>query len=104
MHAGARVRRLVRHVRRFGYRVRHRGRVPVAQVPGEARDAEDHGRPSASAQRASRRRRDRWLHSKFSGWHHGPQQTARVQNRRHLSSQTKQLIVNVANGYAFTIA
>lgn len=49
MHASARVRRAVRDVRGFGDRVRRGGRVPVAQVPGEAGDAKDDVRPGAPA-------------------------------------------------------
>lgn len=94
MHARPRVRRAVRHVRRLRDRVRHRGRVPVAQVPGEAGDAEDHGRPGAPAHAAARRGRHRWLHSQLAGRHHGTEQTSRVQNGRS-SDQTKQLIGDV---------
>lgn len=108
MHAGARVRRAVRHVRRVRDRVRHRGRVPVAQVPGEARDAEDHGRPGAAPARHAatarrrrgatagagrgRRRRCR-LHPKLAGRHHGAEQAARVQDGlRGPAGQAEQLI------------
>lgn len=96
MHADARVRCAVRHVRRFGDRVCHRGRIPVAQVPGETRDAEDHDRTSAPAQHApttpcSHRVR-RWrLHPQFAGRHYGAEQVTGVQNG-FIPSQTEQLI------------
>lgn len=95
MHAGARVRRAVRHVRRFGDRVRRGGRVPVAQVPGEAGDAKDDVRPGPSAQRGRGRGRRRRLHPQLAGRHRGAEQADRVQDdrrRRRLPDQTKQLI------------
>lgn len=70
MHACPRVRRAVRHVRRLGDCVRHRGRVPVAQVPGKTGDTEDHGRPGASAHATAQSGRHR-LYSQFAGRHHG---------------------------------
>jgi len=94
MHAGARIRRAVRHVRRFGDRVRRGGRVPVAQVPGEAGDAKDDVRPGPSAQRGRGRGRRRRLHPQLAGRHRGAEQADRVQNdsRRRRPDQTKQLI------------
>jgi len=95
MHAGARVRRAVRNVRGFSDRVRCGGRVPVAQVPGEAGDAKDDVRPGAPAQRGCGRRSRRWrLHTQLACRHRGAEQTDRVQNgRRHRRpNQTKQLI------------
>lgn len=103
MHAGARVRRAVRHVRRFRDRVRRRGRLPTAQVPGAAGDAEDHGRAGApAAQRAAatapprtgrrhRHRHRRRVHPQLAGRHHGAQQAARLQVGRD-PGQAEQLI------------
>jgi len=96
MHACARVRRAVRHVRRFGDRVRRGGRFPVAQVPGEAGDAKDDVRPGTPAQRGrGRRGRRRRLHPQLAGRHRGAEQADRVQNgsrHHHRADQTKQLI------------